>query len=176
MVGEIRDYETAEIAFKAALTGHLVVSTLHTNDAPSTINRLINMGVEPFLVTSAINLIVAQRLVRKICNSCKAPVTVDHATLLDVGFREDEIQGLQVFKGDGCDICGESGYKGRISIYEILEFSEELKTLIFQKADPLLLKKAALKGGMKTLRRSALNKVKAGVTTIEEVVGTTVKD
>jgi type IV pilus assembly protein PilB len=176
MVGEIRDYETAEIAFKAALTGHLVVSTLHTNDAPSTINRLINMGVEPFLVTSAVNLIVAQRLVRKICNNCKSPMTVDHQTLLDVGFREDELQGLQVYKGEGCDICNETGYKGRISIYEILEFSDELKTLVFEKADPLILKKTAQKGGMKSLRRSALNKVKAGVTTIEEVVGVTAKD
>jgi len=176
MVGEIRDFETAEIAFKAALTGHLVVSTLHTNDAPSTVNRLIDMGVEPFLVTSAVNLIVAQRLVRKICQKCKTQVQVDHQTLLDVGFREDEITGIQVFKGDGCEFCGDSGYKGRISIYEILEFTDSLKNLIFQKADPVALKSAAVQGGMKTLRRSALNKVKAGVTTIEEVVGTTIKD
>lgn len=176
MVGEIRDYETAEIAFKAALTGHLVVSTLHTNDAPATINRLINMGIEPFLVTSAVNLVVAQRLVKKICQYCKNPVHVDTQTLLDMGFREDEIGTFQVMKGDGCERCNEKGYSGRISIYEILEFSDELKTLIFQRVDPLIMKACAMKHGMKTLRRSALNKVKAGITTIEEVLAVTARD
>lgn len=176
MVGEIRDYETAEIAFKAALTGHLVVSTLHTNDAPATVNRLINMGVEPFLVTSAVNLIVAQRLVKKICNYCKASVHMDSQALLDLGFREDEIGTFEVMKGEGCERCNETGYSGRISIYEIMEFNDEIKSLIFQKVDPVLLKQAAIKNGMKTLRRSALNKVKAGITTVEEVLGVTVKD
>lgn len=176
MVGEIRDYETAEIAFKAALTGHLVVSTLHTNDAPSTVNRLINMGVEPFLVTSAVNLIVAQRLVKKICTKCKTHVPVDSKALLDLGFREDEVGTFEVCKGEGCEFCNDTGYKGRISIYEMLKFNDEIKTLIFQGVSPLELKKAAVRGGMKTLRRAALNKVKAGITTIEEVVSTTAKD
>jgi type IV pilus assembly protein PilB len=176
MVGEIRDYETAEIAFKAALTGHLVVSTLHTNDAPATINRLINMGIEPFLVTSAVNLVVAQRLVKKICQYCKNTVHVDASSLTDLGFREEEVGTFEVMKGDGCERCNETGYSGRISIYEILQFNDELKTLIFQKVDPLLIKECAIKNGMKTLRRSALNKVKAGITTIEEVVAVTAKD
>lgn len=176
MVGEIRDYETAEIAFKAALTGHLVVSTLHTNDAPATINRLINMGIEPFLVTSAVNLVVAQRLVKKICNYCKNTVHVDASALTDMGFREDEIGTFEVKKGDGCERCNDTGYSGRISIYEILQFNDELKSLIFQKVDPLLLKQCAIKNGMKTLRRAALNKVKDGITTIEEVMAVTVKD
>jgi type IV pilus assembly protein PilB len=176
MVGEIRDYETAEIAFKAALTGHLVVSTLHTNDAPSTVNRLINMGVEPFLVTSTVNLIVAQRLVKKICTKCKTHVPVDSKVLLDLGFREDEVGTFEVFKGEGCEFCNDTGYKGRISIYEMLKFNDEIKTLIFQGVSPLELKKAAIRGGMKTLRRAALNKVKAGITTIEEVVSITAKD
>lgn len=176
MVGEIRDYETAEIAFKAALTGHLVVSTLHTNDAPATINRLINMGIEPFLVTSAVNLVVAQRLVKKICNYCKNTVHVDTSALLDMGFREDEIGTFEVKKGDGCERCNETGYSGRISIYEILQFNDELKTLIFQKADPMLLKQCAIKNGMKSLRRAALNKVRDGITTIEEVMAVTAKD
>ncbi len=176
MVGEIRDYETAEIAFKAALTGHLVVSTLHTNDAPATINRLVNMGVEPFLVTSAVNIVVAQRLVKKICTYCKNTFHVDTQTLLDIGFKEDEVGTFEIMKGDGCERCNETGYSGRISIYEILQFNDELKTLIFQKADPLLLKASAMKNGMKTLRRSALNKVKAGITTIEEVLAITAKD
>lgn len=176
MVGEIRDYETAEIAFKAALTGHLVVSTLHTNDAPATVNRLINMGVEPFLVTSGVNLIVAQRLVKKICNYCKNTVHVDTQVLLDMGFREDEIGTFEVKKGDGCERCNETGYSGRISIYEIMQFNDEIKSLIFQKADPILLKQCAIKNGMKTLRRAALNKVKDGITTIEEVLAVTAKD
>jgi type IV pilus assembly protein PilB len=176
MVGEIRDYETAEIAFKAALTGHLVVSTLHTNDAPATINRLINMGIEPFLVTSAVNLVVAQRLVKKICTYCKGPTHIDTNTLLDLGFKEEEIGTFQPMKGEGCERCGDKGYSGRISIYEILEFNDELKTLIFAKADPMLIKKAAVRNGMKTLRRSALNKMRDGITTIEEVLAVTAKD
>lgn len=176
MVGEIRDYETAEIAFKAALTGHLVVSTLHTNDAPATVNRLINMGIEPFLVTSAVNLIVAQRLVKKICNYCKNTVHMDTQALLDMGFREDEIGTFECKKGDGCERCNETGYSGRISIYEILELNDDLKTMIFEKVDPLILKKAAMKYGMKSLRRSALNKVKAGITTVEEVLAVTARD
>lgn len=176
MVGEIRDLETAEIGFKAALTGHLVVSTLHTNDAPSTINRLINMGIEPFLVTSAVNLIVAQRLVRKICTNCKTTVPVDSQALLDLGFRQEEVGTFEVCKGEGCDLCNETGYKGRISIYEMLTFNDEIKTLIFQGASPLELKKAAVKNGMKTLRRAALNKLRDGITTIEEVVSVTASE
>ncbi len=176
MVGEIRDFETAEVAFKAALTGHMVVSTLHTNDAPSTINRLLNMGVEPFLVTSAINLVVAQRLVRKICSSCKIQTNVDQQTLLDIGIRPEELGQIQIFKGEGCDACAQIGYKGRIAIYEIMEFNDALKQKVFQHASPMELKKTAMESGMQSLRQSALNKMKAGLTTVEEVLEVSTKE
>ncbi len=130
MVGEIRDFETAEIAVKAALTGHLVLSTLHTNDAPSTVTRLLNMGVEPFLVTASLNLVLAQRLARKICAECKAEVKTDEKTLLDVGFKPSEIANVKTFKGMGCKTCGDSGYKGRIALYEVMPFTEKLKELV----------------------------------------------
>lgn len=176
MVGEIRDLETAEVAFKAALTGHLVVSTLHTNDAPSTVNRLLNMGIEPFLVTSTINLIVAQRLVRKICSSCKIPTSVEPEVLIDLGIPKGEIGTFQVMKGEGCGQCNGMGFKGRMAIYEVMTITDKLKKLIFQKVSPIELKQEAIQSGMKTLRMSALQKLKEGTITISEVLNSSVKD
>lgn len=176
MVGEIRDFETAEVAFKAALTGHLVVSTLHTNDAPSTINRLLNMGVEPFLVTSAVNLVVAQRLIRKVCEKCKIPTTVSPETLIDLGVPASEIGEYKLTRGEGCPACNDIGFKGRIAIYEVLPVTERIKQMIFQNANQIELKKVAVEEGMKTLRASALQKLKVGMTTIEEVLDNSAKD
>lgn len=170
MVGEIRDYETAEVAFKAALTGHLVVSTLHTNDAPSTIGRLINMGVEPFLVTAGVNMVLAQRLIRRICESCKGSVQVDHKVLLELGVPQEELDGFVVYQGHGCQACNDIGYLGREAIYEVMPFSETLKAMVHANASTADLKKQALQEGMKTLRKSALEKLKKGVTTIQEVL------
>ena len=177
MVGEIRDYETAEIAVKAALTGHLVLSTLHTNDAPSTVNRLLNMGVEPFLVTASVNLILAQRLARRICSKCKVPVEVPPETLKELGVPEDEIENFPtVHKGAGCPACNNTGYKGRVALYEVMWLYDDLKDLIIEGASAAELKAAAIKLGMKTLRMSGINKVKEGVTTIEEVLRVTAAD
>jgi type IV pilus assembly protein PilB len=176
MVGEIRDYETAEIGFKAAMTGHLVVSTLHTNDAPATINRLINMGVEPFVVTAGLNLIVAQRLIRKICDGCKSPLQIDPKILSDLGVPKDQLQGFTVYHGAGCKICSEIGYKGRIAIYEVMPVTEGLKQLIFQNASQSELKRKAIEDGMTSLRMSAIKKLKLGVTTIQEVLDNSIKD
>lgn len=176
MVGEIRDYETAEIGFKASLTGHLVVSTLHTNDAPSTINRLLNMGVEPFLVTSAVNLVVAQRLVRKLCQGCRQPFQPDQKVLVDLGVPAEEIAAFQAYRSDGCTACNNLGYKGRLAIYEVMKFTDDMKQLVFQNASPLELKAAAIRGGMRSLRMNGIRKVKAGLTSIEEVVENTARD
>lgn len=176
MVGEIRDFETAEIAIKAALTGHLVLSTLHTNDAPSTIARLLNMGVEPFLVASAINLVLAQRLARRICPDCKEPVNVPIKALVDIGMTEEEAKEVVCYKGKGCNTCGGSGYKGRIALYEVMMLYDELKELILAGAPASELKRAAMRMGMVTLRQSGIEKLKAGITTIEEVVRCSVKD
>jgi type IV pilus assembly protein PilB len=177
MVGEIRDLETAQIAVKAALTGHLVLSTLHTNDAPSTIDRLINMGVETFLLTSSINLIAAQRLVRKICEGCKEPVEVSVGTLISLGFDPAETSaGLQLMRGRGCNNCNGTGYRGRLAIYEVLVMHESLKELILHGASTMELKREAVKLGMSTLRMSALQKVREGVTTIEETIRVTDAD
>ncbi len=176
MVGEIRDYETASIAFKAALTGHLVVSTLHTNDATSTINRLLNMGIEPFLVASAVNIVVAQRLVRKICNSCKDVVDVDPEILLDMGIPEEEIGTFQCYKGAGCGNCNDLGYKGRIAIYEVLDMNQKLKQAVYDNLSPADFKKLAMENGLQTLRQSGINKLKAGLTTVEEVLTSSAKD
>ncbi|MEF3254913.1 MAG: type IV-A pilus assembly ATPase PilB [Deferribacterales bacterium] len=176
MVGEIRDYETAEIAIKAALTGHLVLSTLHTNDAPSTINRLLNMGIEPFLVASSTVVILAQRLARKICTKCSEKVKVPAEALLTVGFRKDEINSFVPMKGRGCDVCGGTGYKGRVALYEVMSVTENIRELILRGANANELKKAAVEEGMITLRRSGLEKVKKGITTIEEVVRVTFAD
>lgn len=176
MVGETRDYETAEIGVKAALTGHLVLSTLHTNDAPSTINRLLNMGVEPFLVSSAVILIVAQRLVRKACLNCKKPQKLPVETFIAAGFEPEEAKTIVSYRGSGCDICNQTGYKGRVALYEVMPLKDELKELILQGASVFELKKAAVNGGMKTLRMSGLLKVKAGLTSLEEVVENTFPD
>jgi type IV pilus assembly protein PilB len=171
MVGEIRDFETAEIAIKAALTGHLVLSTLHTNDAPSTVNRLLNMGIEPFLVASSVNCILAQRLARKVCGECKERETeVTKQALLDAGLSEEEIAKATLFRGRGCRNCSETGYKGRIAVYEVMELSEELKEFVLNGASSMELKREAIRGGMMTLRRSALNKLVEGTTTLSEVL------
>lgn len=176
MVGETRDYETAEIGVKAALTGHLVLSTLHTNDAPSTINRLLNMGVEPFLVSSAVILIVAQRLVRKACQNCKKPQKLPVETFIAAGFDPEEAKTVVSYKGEGCDICNQTGYKGRVALYEVMPLRDDIKELILQGASVFDLKKAAVAGGMETLRSSGLLKVKAGLTSLEEVVENTFSD
>jgi type IV pilus assembly protein PilB len=176
MVGEIRDFETAEIAFKAALTGHLVVSTLHTNDSPSTINRLLNMGIEPFLVTSAVNLVVAQRLVRKVCEKCKVTTSSTPEVLIDLGVKPEEVNDYKLTRGEGCQVCNETGFKGRIAIYEVMPVTEKMKQLIFQNANQIELKKVAVQEGMMTLRMSALAKLKMGMTTIEEVLDNSAKD
>ncbi|HYL10723.1 MAG TPA: type IV-A pilus assembly ATPase PilB [Candidatus Acidoferrales bacterium] len=174
LVGEIRDFETAEIAVKAALTGHLVLSTLHTNDAPSTISRLMNMGIEPFLVATSVNLICAQRLVRRICSNCKEQVDVPHQALIDAGFSPEEAKTTKIYKGKGCSVCNKGGYKGRAGLYEVMEITDELRELILVGASALELKKKALELGMLTLRRSGLTKAAAGITTIEEVLRETV--
>lgn len=182
MVGEIRDFETAEIAVKAALTGHLVLSTLHTNDAPSTISRLLNMGVEPFLITASVNLVLAQRLARKVCTECKAPIKSDRQQLLDFGFTEEQATHAQLMKGtgrfgkDACKLCNGSGYKGRVALYEVMRFSDPLKEMVLQGASTAELKAAAVKQGMLSLRMAGIEKVLAGVTTIEEVGRVTMGD
>jgi len=175
LVGEIRDFETAEIAVKAALTGHLVLSTLHTNDAPSTINRLMNMGIEPFLVASSVHLICAQRLVRRICSNCAEPHPHAPAALIQAGFSHDDANSVVPKKGAGCERCNQTGYKGRVGLYEVMEISEELRELILVGASGLELRRKAVDDGMITLRQSGLRKVKDGVTTMEEVVRETVK-
>ncbi len=174
LVGEIRDFETAEIAVKAALTGHLVLSTLHTNDAPSTISRLMNMGIEPFLVATSVNLICAQRLVRKICSNCRETLKVPEQAMLDAGYTQEELATTQISVGKGCGTCNKTGYKGRVGLYEVMEISDELRELVLVGASALELKKKAMDNGMLTLRRSGLTKVALGMTTIEEVVRETV--
>jgi type IV pilus assembly protein PilB len=176
MVGEIRDYETAEIAVKAALTGHLVLSTLHTNDAPSAVTRLLNMGIEPFLVASSVILILAQRLLRRVCTQCKTPVVVPPNALIDVGLTQEEATAITCYKGRGCEACSSTGYKGRIAIYEVLTLTPELRDLILSGASALEIKRAAIQQGMQTLRMSGLAKLKEGVTTVQEVVRVTFKD
>jgi type IV pilus assembly protein PilB len=175
LVGEIRDFETAEIAVKAALTGHLVLSTLHTNDAPSTINRLMNMGIEPFLVASSVHLICAQRLVRRVCANCKEPAPLPPPALVQAGFSADLANEVTPMKGRGCERCNHTGYKGRVGLYEVMEIGDELRELVLVGASGLELRRKAIDEGMITLRQSGLRKVKEGVTTIEEVVRETVK-
>ncbi|HYB62505.1 MAG TPA: type IV-A pilus assembly ATPase PilB, partial [Methylomirabilota bacterium] len=174
LVGEIRDFETAEIGVKAALTGHLVLSTLHTNDAPSTISRLMNMGIEPFLVATSVNLICAQRLVRRICQDCKEPLEIPRQTLLDAGYTTDEAAAMTIYHGRGCAKCNKGGYKGRVGLYEVMEVNDELRELILVGASAIELKKKALEQGMITLRRSGLAKIALGQTTLEEVLRETV--
>ncbi len=176
MVGEIRDYETAEIGVKAALTGHLVLSTLHTNDAPSTINRLLNMGVEPFLVSSAVVLILAQRLVRKVCQNCKQPDKVTPQVLLEAGFSQEDANSVVPMKGKGCDICNNTGYKGRVALYEVMPIKDEIKELVLQGASVFDIKRKAIELGTKTLRMNGLIKIKEGMTTLDEVLENTFPD
>jgi type IV pilus assembly protein PilB len=179
MVGEIRDFETAEIAVKAALTGHMVLSTLHTNDAPGTVNRLLNMGVEPFLVTSSVNMILAQRLARKVCKECAADDPgKDVDALIEAGMKPDEAKECTPKRGadENCKVCGGSGFKGRIALYEIMVMKDGLKDLVLQGASAAELKSEAIRLGMNTLRRSGLNKVKEGTTTLEEVIRVTAAD
>ncbi len=176
MVGEIRDFETAEIAVKAALTGHLVLSTLHTNDAPSTINRLLNMGVEAFLVASAVNLVIAQRLVRRVCNECKVVELVPPETLLELGILDEELGSFECFRGTGCPVCNDTGYRGRIALYEVMPLHDQIRELVLMGASAAEIKKESIRLGMTTLRRSGLNKLKEGVTSVEEVIRSSTKD
>ncbi len=176
MVGEIRDFETAEISVKAALTGHLVLSTLHTNDAPSTISRLLNMGVEPFLITASVNLVLAQRLARKVCAECAQPVVIDPRIAADLGLTEQHLMHGQPRRGAGCKTCNDSGFKGRIALYEVMRFGEALKEMVLQGASTAELKAAAIKGGMVSLRMSGIAKILQGVTTPEEVMRVTMGD
>jgi len=174
LVGEIRDFETAEVAIKAAMTGHLVLSTLHTNDAPSSINRLMNMGIEPFLVATSVHVIVAQRLVRRICTFCKEPLEVPVAALVDLGFSEQESKTLKLFRGKGCDRCSTTGYKGRVALYEVMECGDDTRELILSGASAIELRQHAIDNGMMTLRGSGRQKIRDGVTTVEEVMRETV--
>lgn len=174
LVGEIRDFETAEIAVKAALTGHLVLSTLHTNDAPSTVSRLMNMGIEPFLVATSVNIIAAQRLVRRICSQCKEETEAPVQALLSVGFSEAEAPTLRLYHGRGCDRCNGTGYKGRVGLFEVMDLTEDVRELILSGATAVELRRKAIEEGMITLRQSGLQKIRDGVTTIDEVVRETV--
>ena len=176
MVGEIRDFETAEIAVKAALTGHMVLSTLHTNDAPSTVSRLLNMGVEPFLVTASVNLVLAQRLARRICPECKEPVEKYPEPLRNLGMSDEQIASLNLLHGKGCSNCGDTGYRGRVALYEVMPFKDELKELVLQGASAAEIKSEMIRQGVQTLRMSGIHKIIEGVTTPEEVLRTTVAD
>ena len=176
MIGEIRDFETAEIAVKAALTGHLVLSTLHTNDAPSTINRLLNMGIEPFLVSSAVNLITAQRLARRVCVECKEPESIPIQALIDAGVQPDEAPGYVCYRGKGCALCNGTGYKGRVGFYQVMPMLEEIRELILNGANTAEIKRESMRLGIKTMRQSGLTKLKEGVTSFEEVLRVTIAD
>jgi type IV pilus assembly protein PilB len=177
MVGEIRDFETAEIAVKAALTGHMVLSTLHTNDAPSSVNRLLNMGIEPFLVASSVNCIVAQRLARRVCEDCKEnDAEIVSEALVRAGLSEEEAKATAPVRGRGCSRCSDTGYKGRIACYEVMDLTEELKEFVLNGASAAELKREAIRGGMLTLRRSALNRLMEGTTTLSEVLRVSAAD
>jgi type IV pilus assembly protein PilB len=176
MVGEIRDFETAQIAIQSALTGHLVMSTVHTNDAPGTITRLVDMGIEPFLISSSILLILAQRLVRQICTECKESIQVNPKLLLGLGVPRQETDGFTVYKGKGCSLCSNTGYKGRIGLYEVMPLWDEVKELILSRSSTLEIKKEAIRLGMKTLRMAGISKVREGMTTVEEILRTTMDD
>jgi len=176
MVGEIRDFETAEIAVKAALTGHLVLSTLHTNDAPSTVSRMLNMGIEPFLVTASVNLVVAQRLARRICESCKGPGEKHPDALARMGMTEEQIRTANIMKGRGCQVCNNTGYKGRVALYEVMPFTDSLKELVLQGESAAGLKAEMIRGGTQSLRMAGLAKILEGMTTPEEILRVTVED
>jgi type IV pilus assembly protein PilB len=176
MIGEIRDFETAEIGIKAALTGHLVLSTLHTNDAPSTINRLLNMGIEPFLVSSAVNLVTAQRLARRVCSECKKKEDIPKQALIEAGVRPEEVDGFTCYKGEGCPKCNGTGYKGRVGLYQVMPMFEEIREMILAGANTAEIKRESMRLGVKTMRQSALTKLKEGITTFEEVLRCTASD
>ncbi|MBI3781457.1 MAG: type IV-A pilus assembly ATPase PilB, partial [candidate division NC10 bacterium] len=173
MVGEIRDFETAEIAIKAAMTGHLVLSTVHTNDAPSTVGRLISMGVPPYLVAASLNLLLAQRLVRRLCMECRVEVSVPASALQDIGFTPEEVKTVTCYRGEGCMTCGDLGYRGRIALYEVMLLNEEIREAILSGTSTSDLRDLGCKYGMKTLRESGLQKIREGVTTLDEVVRVT---
>jgi type IV pilus assembly protein PilB len=179
LVGEIRDYETAEVSIQAALTGHLVLSTLHTNDAPSTITRLMNMGVEPFLVVASINTIVAQRLLRTVCPKCKTEQVIPKTKLKEIadtaGIQSQSLESAKFARGAGCDTCSKTGYKGRIAIYEVLDFSQTLKEMVLKGESIIDIKRQAIKEGMRTLRMSAITKAAEGRTTLEEALSLTME-
>jgi type IV pilus assembly protein PilB len=176
MVGEVRDFETAEVSIKAALTGHLVLSTLHTNDAPSTVNRLLNMGVESFLVSSAVNLVLAQRLVRRVCSECRIEEDIAPEVLLDLGVHEEELGTFACYHGMGCPVCNNTGYRGRVALYEVMPMHEQIRELVLLGASAAEIKRESIRLGMITLRRSGINKLKEGTTSIEEVIRSSVKD
>jgi type IV pilus assembly protein PilB len=176
LIGEMRDQETVDTAIKAALTGHLVFSTVHTNDAASTVHRLLNMNVEPFLIADSVVLIVAQRLIRKVCRKCGAPQKIPVRVLIDLGFSPEEAEGVTVLQGRGCEICNNTGYKGRTGLFEVMEVSQTIKEMILARAQSKDIKKKAIEAGMISLRRSGLIKIKSGITSIEEVVRETVRD
>jgi len=176
LVGEIRDQETADIAIKAALTGHLVFSTLHTNNAPGAITRLDDMGVEPFLISSSVLMVLAQRLIRRICESCKNPIEIDAATLERCQYNPSDDEPAAFYHGTGCNRCGGSGYKGRMSVIELMEIDDELRTLVVKRASAAEIKKIAIQQGMHTLRMNALEKAARGLTTLEEVLRETAPD
>jgi len=176
MVGEIRDYETAEIGVKAALTGHLVLSTLHTNDAPGTVSRLLNMGIEPFLVSTSLNLILAQRLARRVCTHCSEEMKIPPKALSDAGMKPDRLKHVRLLRGKGCDECNTTGFRGRVALYEVMPVREEIKDLVLRGGSALDIKREAIRLGMKTLRQSGLTKVEEGVTTLEEILRVTAPD
>jgi type IV pilus assembly protein PilB len=176
MVGEIRDFETAEISVKAALTGHLVFSTVHTNDAPSTVNRLLNMGIEPFLIASSVNLIMAQRLARSICPKCREPYELPAQALIDLGVPAEEAKPIHTWKGKGCSHCGDTGYRGRTALYEVMRITDELRELVLAGGTAAELKQQAIDDGMVTLRQAGITKISSGETTLEEVLRVTMAD
>ncbi len=176
LVGEMRDFETVDIAIKAALTGHLVFSTVHTNDAPSTIMRLINMNIEPFLIADSVILIAAQRLVRRLCKKCAQPHKLPEKALLEMGFEKDELRDVNALKPKGCEVCNNTGYKGRTGLYEVMPVNDDIREMILNRAQSREIKKKAIEEGMITLRRSGLIKIKNGITSVEEVLRETIRD
>jgi type IV pilus assembly protein PilB len=175
LVGEVRDFETAEVAIKAAMTGHLVLSTLHTNDAPSSINRLMNMGIEPFLVATSCHLVAAQRLVRRICSKCKEPTSVPDQALIDIGFSKTDAKSIKLFKGQGCEVCNNTGYKGRVGLFEVMVIDDDMRELILSGASSYDLRQKAIQNGMISLRESGLRKIRDGLTSVEEVARETIE-
>jgi type IV pilus assembly protein PilB len=172
----MRDAETVDIAIKAALTGHLVFSTIHTNDAASSITRLVNMNVEPFLIADSLILVAAQRLIRRLCKKCAQPHSLPETALLEMGFRKDEVKGLHIQRPKGCDVCNKTGYKGRTALFEVMRIDEDLREMILSRAQSREIKRKAIEKGMLTLRRSGLTKIKESITSVEEVLRETVRD